>query len=124
MEEGQKAWFRERTDRIDEEKKKQEKHERKGVTESVVSRVGVVSVANIYALLSVIIGLIIGLFSAIVSCGIGAVAGMPGGFGLGFIGIIVLPILYGIMGWVSGAIGAALYNFVAGRVGGIKIELE
>ena len=88
-----------------------------------VRRVGVISVANIYALISAIFGLIMGLITAFMSCAVGAALDVPG-FGFGFIGIIILPILYGIGGWVSGVIGAALYNLVAGRVGGIKIELE
>ena len=32
--------------------------------------------------------------------------------------------MYGLMGVVGGAIGAALYNLVAGWVGGIEVELE
>jgi len=91
----------------------------------VVRRVSVISVANVYGLVMVCIGLIIGLVYAFLGCAIGAAADMGGvGFGFGLIGIIILPILYGIMGWVSGAIGAALYNLVAGWIGGVQIELE
>ena len=88
-----------------------------------VRRVGFISVANLYGLISAIIGLIMGLITAGMSCGIGATSGIPFG-GFGFIGVILLPIIYGAIGWVSGIIGAALYNLLAGLVGGIKIDLE
>ncbi len=44
-----------------------------------------------------------------------------GGFGTMF--AVAMPILYGIFGIIGGAIGAALYNLVAGWVGGIEVEM-
>lgn len=44
------------------------------------------------------------------------------GFGTGF--AFALPILYGIMGFIFTAIGCAIYNLVAGWVGGVEVELE
>ena len=44
------------------------------------------------------------------------------GIGGGLIGIVVLPIFYGIVGLIFGLISAALYNVVARLVGGIRIE--
>jgi hypothetical protein len=35
-----------------------------------------------------------------------------------------MPLLYGAMGFVSGAIGALLYNALAKWVGGFELELE
>jgi len=43
-------------------------------------------------------------------------------FGAG--AIIVFPIFYGLMGFISGLIGAAIYNFFAGWVGGIVVDLD
>ncbi len=43
-------------------------------------------------------------------------------FGLGF--AIAAPFIYGIMGFVMGAIGALVYNLIAGWIGGIEIELQ
>ena len=37
---------------------------------------------------------------------------------------IAAPIMYGLMGFVMGAIGALIYNLIAGWVGGIEMELE
>ena len=42
----------------------------------------------------------------------------------GIIMMIAIPIFYGIMGFIGGAIGAVIYNIAAGIVGGIKLELE
>ena len=44
------------------------------------------------------------------------------GFGTMF--AIAMPVIYGVMGVVSGAIGAALYNLVSGWVGGIEVEID
>ena len=37
---------------------------------------------------------------------------------------VAMPLMYGAFGVVGGAIGAALYNLVAGWVGGIEVELD
>jgi hypothetical protein len=43
-------------------------------------------------------------------------------FGLGL--ALALPVLYGVFGFVFTAIGCALYNWIAGKVGGIEISLD
>ena len=37
--------------------------------------------------------------------------------------IIVLPIIYGVIGFVTALIGAWLYNLIASKVGGIQIDV-
>lgn len=37
---------------------------------------------------------------------------------------LMVPVLYGIMGFVLGALSAALYNVIAGWIGGIEVEVE
>jgi hypothetical protein len=44
------------------------------------------------------------------------------GFGVGF--ALALPILYGVLGFIFTAIGCALYNWVARKVGGIELSLD
>ena len=95
----------------------------------VVKRVGVLSIAKIEALIMAVFGLIIGvvsglffgLISAVMSTASGGSAA-AGGFGI--LGVIVFPILYGIMGFCAGALGAVIYNFAAGFMGGIEMDLE
>ena len=44
--------------------------------------------------------------------------------GFGTVFAIMMPIMYGCFGVIGGAIGAALYNLVAGWVGGIEVEIS
>jgi hypothetical protein len=37
---------------------------------------------------------------------------------------IAMPLMYAVFGVIGGAIGAALYNLVAGWIGGIEVELD
>jgi hypothetical protein len=43
-------------------------------------------------------------------------------FGIGF--ALLAPVLYGAMGFITGVLGAAIYNLVAKWVGGIEVEVE
>jgi len=82
----------------------------------------------LYALMGLVLGAIMSLISilgAVVSTagttqGPNAVASML--FGVG--AIVLLPVFYGVMGFIGGIIGAALYNFVSSFVGGIQVELS
>ena len=53
-------------------------------------------------------------------------AALPAALGVGIflIGIVMVPIFYGMIGFIIGAVGALIYNLVAKWVGGIEIELE
>jgi hypothetical protein len=44
------------------------------------------------------------------------------GFGIAF--AFFLPIIYAVIGAIGGLIGSAIYNGVAGMVGGFEFELE
>jgi Transmembrane domain of unknown function (DUF3566) len=37
---------------------------------------------------------------------------------------LFVPIIYGVMGFLVGVIGAAIYNFIAQWIGGIEVEVE
>jgi Transmembrane domain of unknown function (DUF3566) len=41
-------------------------------------------------------------------------------FGMG----LFMPVIYSVMGFIVGVIGAAIYNLVAGWIGGIEVEVE
>jgi hypothetical protein len=84
------------------------------------------------AVLYAAIGLIVGLFVSIAALfGVALASGAEGEPGAAFIGllfgvgaIVVLPIVYGLLGFVSALVGAALYNLVARVTGGVELELE
>jgi len=92
----------------------------------VITKVGVLSVAKVGAVLYAGIGLVIGaLFSLIGMAGFGAWPGDGGAFVGMFFGvgaIVILPIFYGVLGFVFTLIAAALFNVAAGLTGGIEIE--
>ena len=51
---------------------------------------------------------------------------MPQGFivGFGFALIFIAPLFYGLMGFITGLIGAFVYNLIAKKIGGIEVEVE
>jgi hypothetical protein len=105
------------------------------MAEMTIRRFGVISVAKMYGLLMFIFGLVFGViyglilivFGAAISAlgpGRDATAGGVSTVVMGIAMMIGLPLIYGVMGFVMGAIGALIYNAVAGIVGGVKFELE
>src|SRR5947209_3090618 len=94
----------------------------------VIKRLGVFSVAKIYSVVMAGIGLIVGIplglimiifGAAIMSAGRGdSAAGGGVGIGLGVFYMIGLPILYAVIGFIFGAIGALIYNMASGVIGG------
>ena len=78
-----------------------------------------------YGTLGLIFG---GLYGLIMVVGgiAGSAAGESGTLMLipfGLVMVVVFPLLYGGMGAVAGAIMALIYGFVAGRVGGLKLDV-
>lgn len=93
----------------------------------IIRRIGPLSVAKIVALLYACFGLCFGAVFSILSLagvafGSGNNIGLPAIFGIG--AIVLLPILYGGLGFVFSMIATAIYNVLAGVVGGIEIETQ
>jgi hypothetical protein len=83
-----------------------------------IRRFGIGQTAKVVAVLYTLLGLVfvpVFLLAAMFSP-------RETGFGTGL--AVALPILYGVMGFIFTAIACAIYNFVAGFVGGIEVELE
>ena len=100
-----------------------------------IRKLGILSVAKIQAVMMFVIGLLIGilygliviiysLFGAGMVGGDAALAIGGGGVVLGIGLMIGIPITYGIVGFIAGAIVALVYNIFAGMVGGIEMEVE
>lgn len=95
----------------------------------VVKRVAPLPAAKVLGVLYALGGLLVGGLVSVISIVGGAIGagddGSPfGGLLFGAGAIIVLPIFYGVLGFIMTLIGAALYNVVASFVGGIEIEVE
>jgi hypothetical protein len=90
--------------------------------------INVVQLALMYGVICAVIGLIIGLllaFAILVVPTVTSTTGMPN---IGPLAIVLFPIIYAILlfiiGFIEGLILAALYNLVAGWIGGVEIQLE
>ena len=106
------------------------------MAEMTIRRFGVLSVAKMYGLVSFIFGLIIGVIyglffmifgaamSALTPRGSDATAGGVSSVVIGLMMMIGLPLFYGLIGMIAGAIGALVYNILAGVVGGVQFDLE
>ena len=97
----------------------------------VIRRMGVFPIAKVFGLVYAGVGLLIGaIFSVFSVAGslIGALAQEDGSaligllFGVG--SIFFFPIFYGLLGFLGTALGAAVYNLVAGLIGGIEMDIE
>lgn len=89
-----------------------------------IKKIGVLSVGKICALLGGFLGLVMGIIFALATkfAPTAGIPEMPIGT-LGLSSIIVLPIFYGLVYFISGIVGAAIYNLFAKWVGGVKLDL-
>lgn len=96
----------------------------------ILKKLGVLSLAKMEGGIMAVIGLIIGIIFTIVGTIMGGdIFGRPAisaifDAGLGFLLIIIVPILYAVAGFILGAIGAFLYNIIAERIGGVEMDFE
>ena len=99
----------------------------------MIKRVSPFSAAKIGGVLYALLGLVLGAGISLVMMAFGGAASMAsedsgGGaimgamFGAG--AIIVLPIVYGVCGFIFTLISAALYNPAAKITGGIEIDVQ
>jgi len=95
-----------------------------------IQRIGVWSLSKLYAVIGAIVGLIAGIFIAVIGMIISSAVSSTAGTsavvpfaGFGIFSIILLPIIYGVLGLISGAVGAVVYNLVAKMIGGMEVEI-
>jgi hypothetical protein len=94
----------------------------------VIRRIGPMSCARISGTLYAVMGLILGaVFSvAALAGGFSAESAEEAGFAavFGVAAVIVLPLVYGGIGFLATFIFAWLYNILADVVGGIELDLQ
>jgi hypothetical protein len=101
----------------------------------VIKRIGVLSLAKMQAMVMLVFGLLIGILYGLFFMALGGMmmsldpsgrssGGAAGGFIGGIMIMILSPIIYGILGFIAGAISALVYNAAAKFVGGIEMDLE
>lgn len=99
---------------------------------ATLKRVGPGSAFKVGLITYGLLGLFAGLLMALISGLVGAIAppvasGTPAAalfrLGMGVGAIFFLPVCYGVIGGIFAAIGAFVYNLVAGWVGGLDIDI-
>ena len=112
-----------------------------------LKEIGAVSLGKMFAIFGLIVGFFVDLFMTIISLILSSIfsifATQPGatdiaGFDmysgimgpmmgyagiLGAVSIVIMPLLLGLLGFLYGAGIALVYNFIAGRFGGIDINI-
>lgn len=96
-----------------------------------IARVAPLSLAKMLGIVYAGIGLLVGAIVSVI-----AVLGFAAGFAqrgagsplfgllFGAGAVVLLPLFYGLLGLLVGAVAGALYNLAARAVGGIEIDLE
>ncbi len=89
--------------------------------------INVVQFALMYGVICAVFGVIVGIIVALAAMVVPTASAM-GVPSIGPLAIVLFPIIYAIVlfiyGFVAGLIIAALYNLVAGWIGGVEIQLE
>lgn len=85
-------------------------------------RIAPKSLAKVFAALYAMVGFIGGALFALISLIAVATGARAGWFGIAM--LVLLPLFYGLLGALFGWLTAILYNFVAGKVGGVEVEVE
>lgn len=97
---------------------------------TVLRRINPASAFKVGLMVNGFLGLILGAFCTGISIAGVAVArqahislfGVSGAW-VGFFAVILCPVLYGLIGGVGAAVGAAIYNLASGWIGGLEIEI-
>lgn len=90
-----------------------------------LTKIDVMSTAKIYALMMTVFGLLLGAIVAIMNYFLSSTVVEPqSAYKMGWSAIIIFPIMYGLMGFLTGALMAWLYNKLAVKIGGIKLEIK
>ena len=83
---------------------------------ATITEIDVMSLAKLHAVLNGLIGAIMGIVLALIALVKNPI--------LAVVLLIGVPIGFAILGFVSGAISALLFNLAVGWSGGLKIDLE
>lgn len=95
------------------------------ITTYTIRQFGAVSVGKFFAVFGLVWGCIMGLFVAIGVGGASAMMGSPVvGAGAGLVAFMLAVTGGGILGFIGGVIVAVMYNIVLGASGGIEMDLE
>lgn len=79
---------------------------------------------GVYGLIGLVAGLVVGFISILGGAANQGGGGAAMGIGMGIASVIFLPVFYGILGLIGGAIMAVVFNLVSRMVGGVKMKVS
>lgn len=82
--------------------------------------------AGLYGGIALVFGGIYGAFLLVASIAGAAIQGDPSMLAGGIVALVIVvmfPFIYAFFGFIGGLLMAAIYNFVAGRLGGLDLRL-
>jgi hypothetical protein len=98
----------------------------------VITKVGVMSLGKLMGIMYAAIGLLFGgIYALVAVVGGGAMLAMGGNegamgggmmMGMGLAAVIVLPVIYGVLGFIGGLVTALFFNIAAKYAGGLEVE--
>jgi hypothetical protein len=93
---------------------------------ATLKKIGVLSSSKLLAVLMAIVGLIAGILYSFGGAiyDVFTTGSVNLGTALAFLALIGMPLIFAVPGFIVGAIGAFLYNLVAGWVGGIEMDFD
>jgi hypothetical protein len=84
-----------------------------------ITRFSVAQTAKVFAVIYGLLGLLFTPFFLLANA-----FAPEGQGGFGTIFALAFPVIYAVLGYLGVALGCAIYNLVAGWVGGIEVELD
>lgn len=85
-----------------------------------IKRFSVIQTAKLLAALYFVGTAIFMIPFGLIMMAVGGQNSMP----FGGLMVLILPVIYGIMGFVFVAVSCLLYNLVASKIGGVEVEIE
>jgi hypothetical protein len=96
------------------------------VTKVKLKRIGIISLAEYFTIIWLIVGLIWAALITVLGSFVYSLFTIPTLLeGLGIVVIaIVIPLGFALIGFITGALAAIIYNLIARLTGGVKMDLE
>jgi len=88
-----------------------------------IKSVGVLSLANLHAIVMAVWGLAHGILTALIGPRF-LFWGMGHWLAFGLASVIVTPIVFAVCGWVAGAVIAVVVNFGLGIIKGLEVDIQ
>jgi len=89
-----------------------------------IRSVGVLSLANLHAIVMAVLGLLHGMVLAFLGFGLFPMVLNYWYASFGFAWILIMPVMMGVCGWVIGAVIAVVVNFGLGIIKGLEVDIQ